>query len=135
VISSDQTPRIVALPPASSIDEPENDQEENCANGGGDDGGHYTRAKMDSESGQEPIADEGADDANAKVRHEPKAGASHDLAGKPARDQSDQQNDQQTLTRHLNTPKHGNRRRLSGTLLASRLVVEIRLAGSAFPFL
>jgi hypothetical protein len=79
-----------ALPPASSVDEPENDQEENCANGGGDNGGHYTRAKMDSQSGQEPIADEGADDADAKVRHEPKAGAPHDLAGKPARDQSDQ---------------------------------------------
>jgi hypothetical protein len=53
---------------------------------------------MDSQSGQEPIADEGADDADAQVRHEPKAGAPHDLAGKLACDQSDQQNDEQTLT-------------------------------------
>src|SRR5580700_6282951 len=82
----------VALPPASSVDEPESDQEENCTNGGSYDGGHDTRAKMDSQSGQEPIADEGADDADAKVRHEPKAGAPYNLAGKPACDQSDQQN-------------------------------------------
>jgi hypothetical protein len=39
---------------------------------------------------QYPIADKSAD---AKVRHETKAGASRDLASKPTRDQSDQQND------------------------------------------
>jgi hypothetical protein len=48
---------------------------------------------MDPQSGQEPIADEGADNADAKVRHEPKAGAPHDLASKPTCDQTDQQND------------------------------------------
>ena len=62
--------------------------------GSGDDGGHDTGAKMDPQSRQYPIADKGADDADAKVCHKPKAGAPHDLAGKPTRNQSDKQNDE-----------------------------------------
>ena len=53
---------------------------------------------MDPEPGQQPIADKGADDADAEVRDETEARAPHDLAGKPTRDQSDQQDDEEALT-------------------------------------
>jgi hypothetical protein len=100
LFSMEQSCPADKLPSASSVDEPENDQKENRANGSGDDRGHDTGAKMNSQSGKQPIAYKGADDADAKIRHETKASASHDLAGKPTRDQSDQQNDKQAFTGH-----------------------------------
>jgi hypothetical protein len=85
-------------PPASSVDKPENDQKQDGADSRGDDRRQDTEAKMDTQSGQQPIADESADDADAKIRHKAETGASHDLTGEPTRDQSDHQNDEQTFT-------------------------------------
>ncbi len=45
---------------------------------------------MNPEPGQQPITDKSPDDADAKVGHQTESGTSHNLSGKPTRDQSHQ---------------------------------------------
>ena len=54
---------------------------------------------------QEPIADQRADDADADVGDEPEAGALHDLTGKPAGNEPDDQDDEKTFSRHGDLPE------------------------------
>ncbi len=53
---------------------------------------------MNAQFGQQPIADESADNAYAKIGDETKARAAHDLARKPTRDNADENNDDETFT-------------------------------------
>ena len=53
---------------------------------------------MDAESRQQPTTDEGANDSNDEIADDPKAGASHNLAGQPAGNEADQQYDEETFT-------------------------------------
>ena len=59
---------------------------------GRDDGRNNAGAEVDPQLGQQPAADEGADDTDAEVGDQAVAGAADNLSGKPARDQADQQN-------------------------------------------
>ena len=57
-------------------------------------------AEVDSQLGQQPASDEGADDTDADVGDDAVAGAANNLSGKPARDQADQQNHENRFVRH-----------------------------------
>ncbi len=46
--------------------------------------------EVDTQPGQQPTADKGADDAKSNVSYETEAGASHDLSGKPSGSKTDQ---------------------------------------------
>jgi hypothetical protein len=56
---------------------------------------------MDAELRKQPTTDEGADDSDDEIADDPKPSASHDLAGQPSGDEPDNQDDQQTLSRHV----------------------------------
>jgi hypothetical protein len=75
---------------ARGANEPENDQEQDGPDRRGDDGGRDAVAEMDVQRGQQPAADEGADDSDAEIGDQTETGAAHDLPGQPARDEADQ---------------------------------------------
>src|SRR5215813_113458 len=92
--------RAAKSPSAAAVNKPQNDQENNGTDGGHDDGRNDAGAEVDAQLGQQPTADERADDSDADVRDEAIAGAFDDLSGKPSRDQADQQNDENRFIRH-----------------------------------
>src|SRR5260370_28662371 len=85
---------------AAGIDEPKNDKGDDGADGRRDDGRNDAGAEVNSQLWQQPTADEGANDADADIGDKAVAGAADDLAGKPSRDQTDQQNDENRFIRH-----------------------------------
>jgi hypothetical protein len=68
-------------PSTAATNEPDEQEEYQRANGGVDDCSQKARAKVNTESRQQPATDEGADNTNDQVANEAKPGASHDLAG------------------------------------------------------
>lgn len=50
---------------------------------------------------QQPVADEGANNADEQIADEPESAPAHDLAGRSAGNKADQQNDQQTFIREM----------------------------------
>jgi hypothetical protein len=70
-------PTPASAPTASAANEPENEEQQQRANRGVDDRRDNTDTKVDAELGQQPLADEGADDSNDEVTNDPKPGASH----------------------------------------------------------
>src|SRR5580700_3850204 len=93
------TPRCRS-PAAATVEEPQNDQEQEGADGRRDDGGDDAGAEMDAEPRQQPAADEGADNSDADVGDDAETGAAHDLPGEPAGDETDQQDDEKAFPRH-----------------------------------
>src|ERR1700736_5425090 len=89
-----------AAPSPSAADEPENQQEQHRADRGVDDRSDNTHANVDAELRQQPVADEGAYDSDDEVAEDPIPGAAHDLAGQPSGNDADQQDDEETFTRH-----------------------------------
>jgi hypothetical protein len=85
-------------PSAASVDESQNDEEQDGADGRGDDCRDDAGPEMNAEPRQQPVADEGTDDADSEVGDETEAGPPDHLSGEPARDQPHQQDDEQTLT-------------------------------------
>jgi hypothetical protein len=51
--------------------------------------------------GQQPASEKGAQDSDDKVADESEAGPLHDLAGEPAGNEANKQDDQQAFTRHV----------------------------------
>jgi hypothetical protein len=62
---------------------------------------------MNTEPGQNPITNKGADDPDKKVPNESKASPTNDFAGEPPCDDSDQQDNQQALVRHMHLSTWG----------------------------
>jgi hypothetical protein len=91
----------LSSPSTPSVHESENDQKQHGTDGGVDDGGDDAGAKVNSELRQQPAADEGADDPNDDIRDDSEAGALYDLSRKPSSDKANQQNDEETFTRHM----------------------------------
>jgi hypothetical protein len=56
---------------------------------------------MDTESRQQPVADEGADNSDCHVTNDAKAGPSHNPTGQPPSDKTDQQYDKETFARKV----------------------------------
>jgi len=79
-----------SLPSAPSVDEPKNNQKQYGADSGGNDRCNDPGAEVDAQLGQQPTADQGADDPNAEVGNQTVAGTSHNLAGQPSGDEADQ---------------------------------------------
>src|SRR3970282_251559 len=57
-------------PAATSVEEPQNDQKHDGADRGGDDCGYDAGTKADTQLGQQPTADKGADDPKSDVGEE-----------------------------------------------------------------
>jgi hypothetical protein len=53
---------------------------------------------VNAQFGQQPITDESADNAYAKIGDKTEARAAHDLARKPARENADEDDDDETFT-------------------------------------
>jgi len=87
-----------SLPPASTSHEPEDKQQNQRADGGVDYGSDDSRAEMKAELGQQPTADEGADDSDDQIAKDTKPGTLDDLAGQPSGNEPDQQYGQQAFT-------------------------------------
>ena len=88
-------------PSTSSVDEPENDQKQHGTDRGIDDGGDDAGAKVNSQLRQQPAANEGADDPNDDISDDSEAGALYDLPGKPSSREADDQNNDETFSRHM----------------------------------
>jgi hypothetical protein len=73
---------------------------------------------VDPQAGQQPTADERSDDSNAHIGNETMSCAANDVAAKPPRDQTDNQNNEDTFTRHGNPSPTLRRLVLSGSMLA-----------------
>jgi hypothetical protein len=58
---------------------------------------------------EKPAGDKGTGNADNNVADDAKAGAAHDLSGQPARDEADEQNNDQTLTRYVHEQSPGCR--------------------------
>lgn len=77
-------------PPASTLDEADDEEQHNRADGGIDDQTEDSGAKMDVQSRQQPVANEGADNPDDQITDEPKSCALHDLTGQPPGNQTNQ---------------------------------------------
>jgi len=86
-----------AAAPATAADQPDNEQQQDGADGGVDDRADDSDAEMQAELRHQPIADEGANDADDQVTNDPKSGSLHDFTGQPPGDKPDQQDDQKTF--------------------------------------
>jgi len=84
-------------PAASATDEPDNEQEYQCADRGVDDRRNEARAKVDAKLRKQPATDEGAYDSNDDIADDPKSGALHDLTGQPPGNEANHQYDQETF--------------------------------------
>src|SRR5437764_4322303 len=80
---------------------------------------------MDSEPWQQPIADKGTDDPDQEVAEDSEPGPPNDLAGQPARNDADEQDDQQTLVRQV----HG----YLGILVRQRAQLAWSCPSATFP--
>jgi hypothetical protein len=89
------------LPTPAAANEAHDEQEQNGANGGVDDCTDQSGSKMDPELGQQPASEKGTQDSNDKVTDESEASPLHDLAGEPAGNEANKQDDQQAFARHV----------------------------------
>jgi hypothetical protein len=96
--------RIIRSPAATSANESEDDQEQHGPDRCRDDGSDNPGAEVDAKPGKQPTADERADDSNADIGDDTKAGAAHDLSGQPTGDETDQQDYEKTFSRHGDFP-------------------------------
>src|ERR1700682_1495423 len=109
-------PHFIWLPTAASPAQSHDHEQDHGADGGGDDCGNNPDSEMNTEAREQQARDEGADDSNDNVAHQTIACALHDLTGEPAGNRANQQNDEQTFTRHVHDcflPVEANRSRPS----------------------
>jgi hypothetical protein len=91
-----------ALPaPPPAADEPDDQKQYDRADRGVDDRADEAGAKMKSDPGQEPMADESADNANGEIANQAEAGAADNFAGQPPSDNADNDNNNEALIRKV----------------------------------
>src|SRR5579871_5058582 len=85
-------PSIVkaVLKAAAAPDQPDHQQQYDGADRRIDDFRNETGADVNAEARKQPTGDEGADNADNDIADDAKAGTAHDLAGQPARHQTDE---------------------------------------------
>jgi hypothetical protein len=81
-----------------SADQAKNNEKDHSADGGCNDRSGKTGANADAEFGQQPTCYQGTNHADTDVPDKSEPEASHQDAGKPSGNESDQQDDEQTLT-------------------------------------
>jgi hypothetical protein len=87
--------------PSAASNEAHDQQEQYRTDGGVDDCTDQSSPKTDTELGQQPAPNKGAQDSDDKVADESEAGPLHDPAGEPAGNEADKQYDQQAFARHV----------------------------------
>src|SRR5215475_1011559 len=97
---------VLPASPASSItkattEQAQDEQEDHRAYESIHDCGDDSRAKMNAEPRQQPIADKRSDETNKQITYQPEAAALHDAAGEPASNDSNQNDNEQTLIRQV----------------------------------
>jgi hypothetical protein len=90
-------PTPAAAKAAAATNQPHDEQEYQRPDRRVDDRRYDTNAKVNTELGQQPVADEGAYDPDEEIPNDSEPGASYDLARQPSRDETDQQYDKETL--------------------------------------
>src|SRR6202035_2994789 len=90
-------PAPASSPPALSADQPDDQEQQYRADRSTDDRRDNARAEMDSELRKYPARNKRPRDSNDEIANEAQAGALDDLAGKPARDEADNQYDEETF--------------------------------------
>jgi hypothetical protein len=82
---------ISPLPATAAIDQSQDQKQDYGADRGPYDGGDDPGSQVNAQVGQQPTADQGADDSDGDVGNQTKAGALYHLACKPSRDQTNKQ--------------------------------------------
>jgi hypothetical protein len=91
--------RPATTPSTAASNDPDDREQHNSTNRGVDDQRHDANAKMDVQSWQQPITDEGSDNAYYQVPDETEPATSDNPPGEPARDNADQYYDEKALVR------------------------------------
>ena len=86
IFNRTKTPRQ-KRPPSK---QPHDQQQHDGADRRIDDLGYETDAEVDAEPWKQQARDKGAGDTDENIADDAKAGAAHDLSGKPARNQADE---------------------------------------------
>jgi len=79
------------------VRQPDDQQQDQCPDGGIDDRRHQTGAEMDAELRQQPAADECTDNSNNEIAGDTEPGALHDLPSQPPGNEAHQQYNQKTF--------------------------------------
>jgi hypothetical protein len=90
-------PIAPAAEAAATTDEPNDEQQHNCADRGVDNRADNADTKMNADLRQQPVTDEGADNSDYQVTNDPETGTLDDLSGEPAGDETNQQYDNETF--------------------------------------
>src|ERR1700731_139948 len=99
------TTATAAFPISATPDEPHDEQQHDRAYRGVEDRRANSDPEMDPEPRQQPAPNEGTDDPDDEVTNKPKTIPAHDLAGQPAGDYANQQDNNKTFTRHVHGPQ------------------------------
>ena len=83
-------PPAARLPTPAAPDQPHDHKQQHGADGRGNVLCNDPSAKMNAEFGKQSTGDEGADDSNDDIAKQTKARPLHDLAGHPARNNTNQ---------------------------------------------
>src|SRR5947209_6016593 len=94
-------PAPAASPAAATAEQTDHEEQQDRADGGVDDRADHAGAEMHAELRQQPAADKRAQDSDDDIADDPEAGAADDLARQPARDETNKQDDQKALARHV----------------------------------
>src|SRR5665213_530263 len=89
---------LVENAPLRSSDEPQDEDQQHRADGGGDDRGDQAAADADVQNAGQPAADEGADHADDDVADQAKAATLDQQSGKPTGDDADDQPGDDTVS-------------------------------------
>jgi hypothetical protein len=98
--ASPPTSPPTAAPAAATPNESDDEEQQNRADGGVYDRSDKAQAEVDAELGQQPSADEGANDSDDEVADDSKSGALHEMTCQPSGNETDQKYDEETFTGH-----------------------------------
>ena len=96
-----------SLPPPTAANEAHDEQKQYGTYGGIDDGADQAGPEMDPKLRQQPASDQGTQESDDKVADEPEASSLHELTRQPACDETNKQNHQQALARHVHAATSG----------------------------
>src|SRR5271154_2184687 len=82
-------PRLPAASPSARPDRAQNNQNNDCADRRFDDHARETAPEVEVEARQEPVADQGPDDADRSVADKSETIAAQDFADQPSSDRAD----------------------------------------------
>jgi hypothetical protein len=90
-----QREKVTRLSPLSPpVNQSEDKQQNNRADGCADDGRDNARTEVDAQAWQEPTSDQSPENADGNIGDETEACPFDDLASEPSRDKADHQDDE-----------------------------------------